>query len=149
MANLKWGCQLSRVRVAEDHTTTGNGARFNFRVRNGIGWVPRPMAGKPQRYTLNHYSLTFRFLFKVVFFASLLFCQSAGQLILWLQLFPELPLPHVWNLWGLSLYFLIRFNAKVSSSPSTIVSFHVWKVEECFTRIYGVFNRSILLDSPD
>ncbi len=57
---IEWGCQLSRLRVAEDHTTTGNGARFNFRAtdkgrssdasyfRNGIGWVPRPMAGKPQ-----------------------------------------------------------------------------------------------------
>jgi len=24
------GCQLSQVRVAEDHTTAGNGTRFNF-----------------------------------------------------------------------------------------------------------------------
>ena len=48
IGGLNGGCRLSRVRVAEDHTTAGNGARFNFRVRNGIGWVPRPMAGKPQ-----------------------------------------------------------------------------------------------------
>ena len=45
---MKWSCQLSRVHVAEDHTTTENGAQFNFRVRNGIGWDPRPMAGKLQ-----------------------------------------------------------------------------------------------------
>jgi len=24
------GCQLSQVHVAEDHTTAGNGTRFNF-----------------------------------------------------------------------------------------------------------------------
>jgi hypothetical protein len=29
-AGLRWGCQLSQVRVAEDRTTAGNGARFNF-----------------------------------------------------------------------------------------------------------------------
>ena len=41
------GCQLFWLHMAEDHTNTGNGARFNFRVRDGIGWVPRPLAGNP------------------------------------------------------------------------------------------------------
>mgnify|MGYP001765560113 CR=1 FL=1 len=49
----EWGSQLSRVRMAEDHTTAVNGARFNCRVRNGIGWVPRPMAGNPKTNPMN------------------------------------------------------------------------------------------------
>jgi hypothetical protein len=43
----KVGCQLSRFREAEDITNVANGAWFNFRVRNGFGWVPRPLAGYP------------------------------------------------------------------------------------------------------
>ena len=41
------GCQLPRLHAAEDRTTTGDGARFNFRVRNGNGWFPRPLTGNP------------------------------------------------------------------------------------------------------
>ena len=44
------GHQLPRLRVAEDNTTTANGAWFNFRVRNGFGWFPRPMAGNPNQW---------------------------------------------------------------------------------------------------
>ena len=43
------GHQLPRLRVAEDNTTTANGAWFNFRVRNGFGWFPRPMTGNPDK----------------------------------------------------------------------------------------------------
>ncbi len=42
------GHQLPGFRVAEDYTTAANGAWFNFRVRNGFGWIPRPMAGNPK-----------------------------------------------------------------------------------------------------
>ena len=70
-------CQLSRVHVAEDHTSTGNGAWFNFWVRNGIRWVPHPMAGN--LHIIHSLAfLMFRLLFRKRIYLELAECCWEG-----------------------------------------------------------------------
>ena len=78
-----WGlsdCQLSRVHVAEDHTSTENGAWFNFWVRNGIRWVPHPMAGN---LLINHTLafLMFRLLFRKRIYLEFADCCGGGAVV--------------------------------------------------------------------